>query len=113
MPQIILRVRVYIATPYRTETMRDSYDRYLLKCIEDSISKNEAPYAPHIYLPKLKVCDDRTTEGRRIGMEIGQKFLNICQLVAVYKDFGISEGMQAEIDVAKAMKIPINIRSIL
>lgn len=113
MPQIIIRSRVYIATPYRTETMRDSYDRYLLKCIEDSILKGEAPYAPHVYLPKLKLCDDRTTEGRRIGMEVGQKFLNICQLLAVYKDFGISEGMQMEMDTAKNLKIPINIRSIL
>jgi len=113
MTQIITRPRVYIATPYRTENMRDSFDRYLIQCITDSIKKGEAPYAPHIYLPQIKLCDDRTPEGRRIGMEIGRKFLMVCSVLAVYKDFGISEGMQEEMDVAKSMKIYINIRSIL
>jgi hypothetical protein len=107
------RVRVYIASPYHTNTQRDTFDRYLLQCLDDSISKGEAPYAPHIYLPQCKLCNDNDKESRNRGLEIGRKFLVICQLVAVYKDFGISEGMQGEMDYAKSLKIPINIRSIL
>jgi len=110
---ISLRPRVYIASPYKTSNMREAYDRYLIQCLDDSISKGEAPYAPHIYLPQCKLCDDNNRESRNRGLEIGRKFLSVCNLVAVYKDFGISDGMQDEMDYAKSLKIPINIRTIL
>lgn len=110
---INLRPRVYIASPYRTNYQRETYDRYLIQCLDDSISKGEAPYSSHIYLPLTKSCRDDIPSGRKLGIEISRKFLSICQLLVVYKDFGISEGMQDEIDFAKAIKIPINIRTIL
>lgn len=108
--KIILRPRTYIASPYRTETMRASYDNYLIMCMLDSLKKGEAPYAPHMYL--TRVLNDNTIDGRRKGMEVGLKFLEVCQLLAVYKDFGISEGMQGEIDYAKSRKIRVELRSI-
>lgn len=110
---ISLRNRVYIASPYRTSNMREAYDRYLIQCLDDSISKGEAPYAPHIYLPQCKLCDDSDRAGRNRGLEIGRKFLSVCNLVAVYKDFGISDGMIEEADYAKSLKIPVIYRNIL
>lgn len=107
---IILRPRVYIASPYRTETQREVYDRYLNMCMLDSIRRSEAPYAPHAYLPR--VLNENSIDGRRRGLEIGLKFLESCQLLAVYKDFGISEGMQGEIDFAKSRKIKIELREL-
>lgn len=105
--------RVYIASPYRTNEIhqRHTFDNYLEECIRDSLARKEAPYAPHYYLPDF--LQDSIPELRQIGMRIGQRFLMVCNCVAVYKDFGISDGMQEEIDFAKAHKIPVSIRTIL
>lgn len=101
--------RVYIASPYRTHVQRDTYDRYLKMCIQDSISRNEAPYAPHFIYPLfMGVCEINDEKCR----DMANKFLIVCDKLAVYVDFGISEGMQAEIDLAKAQKKPIEIRRI-
>lgn len=106
--------RVYIASPCRGNGNGgvDTYQRYLKQCLEHSISLGEAPYAPHAYLPKLVGCNDNVEAERRKGLDIGLKFLVVCNLLAIYTDYDITEGMQAEWDYAKAHKIPYVIRKI-
>lgn len=90
--------------------MRDAYDNYLAHCIKDSLSRNEAPYAPHAFLHKY--LSDTTRDTRQRALDIGLKYLVVCQLLAIYSDYGISEGMQNEMDYAKANNVPINIRKL-
>jgi|SRR4051812_430353 hypothetical protein len=108
MATISLMKRVFIASPFRGE--REKNIRYLKMCIKDSLDRGEAPYAPHAYLPFL--LDDDKPKERAQGILIGHKFLLVCSLTAVYNDYGISDGMQTEIDLAKAYKIPIQIRKL-
>lgn len=106
--KVVTLKRVYIASPYKGS--REVNIRYLKMAMLDSLSRNEAPYAPHAYLPFM--LDDDKPLDRRKGMDIGLAFLGTCSLLAVYGDHGISEGMQGEMDYAKSRKIRIEIRSI-
>lgn len=106
--KIITMRRVYIASPCRGQ--REVNIRYLKMAMLDSLARGEAPYAPHAYLPFM--LDDNKPIERAKGLDIGLTFLGTCSLLALYADHGISEGMQGEMDYAKARKIPIEIRKI-
>jgi hypothetical protein len=106
--KVVTLKRVYIASPYRGS--REVNIRYLKMAMLDSLARNEAPYAPHAYLPFM-LDDDKPIE-RAKGLAIGLAFLGTCSLMALYADHGISEGMQGEMDYAKSRKIPIEIRRI-
>lgn len=114
MPSIIIpsMTRVYIASPFRTNSpeLRKTYLNYLDDCIRDSLLRNEAPYVPHAYLPRFLADSDGRQRNK--ALSIGTKFLLICQILAVYKNHGITEGMQGEIDTAKANGIRIEFRSL-
>ena len=106
--------RVYIASPCKSngDGSAEVFRRYLKQCLEDSLEKGEAPYAPHSYLVGLKGCSDHIPKERQNGMNIGLKYLIVCNLAAFYADYGITEGMQGEMDFAKANKIPCLIRKL-
>ena len=106
--KIVTFKRVYIASPCRGQ--REVNIRYLKMCMLDSLARNEAPYAPHAYLPYI--LDDDKPKERQRGLDIGLAFLGTCQLLAIYADHGISEGMQNEMDYAKVRNIKIEIRKI-
>lgn len=110
MPQINMMKRVYIASPYRTNSheQRRTFDSYLEMCIRDSFSRGEAPYAPHYMYPPF-MCRALTDAQCRNAAD---KYLAVCDKIAFYIDFDISPGMQDELDFAKAMKKPIEMRKI-
>jgi len=90
-------MRVFIASPYAGDIERN--ERYLLRCIADCFRRGEAPFAGHGLYPR--VLDDGDPEQRKLGMDAGLAFLDVCELVAVYTDYGESTGMRAEIDYAE------------
>lgn len=110
--RLTLLSRVYIASPCRTSSPEQSatFQHYLELCMRDSLARKEAPYAPHAYLPKY--LPDTNPLDRRLALDIGSKFLQVCNKLAVYKDHGITDGMVGEMDFAKSMKILIEIRSL-
>lgn len=108
MPIINTMTRAYICSPYRGNI--EANLRYLDQAIKYSLDLGEAPYAPHLYLPKY--FDDNVAAKRYQALRIGEKFLSVCNIIAVYTDYGISDGMQGEIDYAKSIRIPIIIRKI-
>jgi hypothetical protein len=65
--------------------------RYLHRAIADSLHRGEAPYASHRFFPGI--LDDTNLEERKLGIEAGQEWGACAQLVAVYTDHGITEGM--------------------
>lgn len=99
-------IRTFIASPWRGSVKKNT--AYARRALADSLAKGEAPYAPHLLYPQ--VLDE--AGGRFSGQAAGLEFLKACELLAAYADHGISEGMQVEINYAKAQGIRVELRRI-
>jgi len=99
---------VIIESPYKGQVLRNM--QYLKKCMIDSISRGESPFASHaMYTGFLN--DDEQRE-RQVGMACGFAWLTRAHLVAVYTDHGISEGMTRGIEKAQSLGIPVEFRRV-
>lgn len=67
--------------------------RYLDRCIRHSLGLGEAPYASHGFFPKEGRLDDTNIEQRAQGIEAGLAWGEAAELIAVYADHGVTEGM--------------------
>lgn len=103
---------VVIESPFAASAVssRDDHWRYLKRCLLDSLRRGEAPYASHALFPH--VLDDDTPEERKLGIEAGLRWGSRAELVAVYTDHGISEGMKIGIDRHEIEGRPVVYRSI-
>lgn len=100
--------KVYICSRYRADgqhTVEDNVKWALSGC-RVAAQIGCAPYAPHLYLPQC--LDDNNPIERAAGLRIGQAFLEICDEVWQWGET-ISEGMAAELALAKALGKPIKI----
>lgn len=101
--------RVYIASPLSGES--DTNELYAQDAMRDSLKRGEAPFVPHLLYPQ--VLDDDTPEERAAGMRAGTSWLLSADALVAYVDRGISRGMQAEIDSARAHGVDVEMRRIL
>jgi len=62
------------------------------------------PYAPHLLFTQF--MDDTIPEEREAGMAMGREMIKRCDELWVFGET-ISEGMAAEIELAKELGIPI------
>ena len=85
---------------------------YAIRCWHDSRKRGEAPYASHLYIAQPDLLDDTDPEQRRQGMEIGFAWGEAAELVAVYTDLGISEGMALGIARHESNGVPVEYRKI-
>ena len=95
-------MRTIIESPYgnKDETIVERNKDYLKRCLKDSLTKGEAPFASHaIY---TQVLDDRMPDERKSGIHAGLVWAEVAELVAVYIDYGITDGMRE--GIKKAMK---------
>lgn len=93
----------YICSPFRgAETRNIEYAKEITKA---AIKQGYAPITPHLYITQC--LNDRIPEERERGIGVGIALLDVCEVVIVGADFGISEGMQKEIAVAKEKGIQI------
>ena len=85
--------RVIIESPFagRTIDILIRNTLYLEKCILDSLSRGEAPFASHGFYTNW--LDDTKEEERKLGMEAGFAWGECAELIAVYYDYGVSKGM--------------------
>ena len=81
---------------------------YARAALLDSLKRGEAPLASHLLY--TQVLDDSVKEERVLGMEAGFAWQGKADLVAVYADLGISEGMGEGIRQASLKGIPIKVR---
>lgn len=98
--------KVYICSRYRADdrhTVEENIQRALFAC-RCAAQIGCAPYAPHLYLPCC--LDDNDPTERAVGMKIGQEFLKTCDEVWQWGET-VSEGMAAELALAKELGIPI------
>lgn len=109
MTESVAMKRVIIESPLRGDY--EANRRYAKACMRDSLQRNEAPFASHLLYAQDGILDDADEEQRLAGMQAGFLWGRQADLVAVYTDLGISEGMQRGVEVAEAAGIPITYRS--
>lgn len=97
---------VYICSPLRANarfTMEENLERAKAICRHCAVNGVLA-IAVHLYFTQF--LDDNIEEERVCGMEHGKALLAMCKEVWVFGDI-ISSGMQAEIELAEELGIPI------
>lgn len=82
--------RVIIESPYAGDVERNL--RYARAAMLDCLGRGEAPYASHLLYPQ--VLDDTLSGDRAAGIRAGLEWGGVADLIAVYTDLGISEGMR-------------------
>jgi hypothetical protein len=66
---------------------------YCRLAMRDCIARGEAPYASHALYTQPGVLDDAVPDERTLGMQAGFEWGAVAELVVVYVDLGISNGM--------------------
>ena len=111
------RPRVFICARVRPSRPGDglpeadaaTLERYADQAMLDAINRDEAPFP----WPGLShVLDDADPDDRAAALDTCLAWLSAAERVAVYTDYGISSGMRGEIDRARALGIPVELRSI-
>ena len=106
--------RAIIESPYRGRWFwqRCINRRYARMCMRDSLMRGEAPYASHLLYTQPGVLKDEVSSERKMGIEAGLAWSEKADVVAVYEDLGLSEGMKLGIAKARSKGIPIHYRTL-
>ncbi|MGI6120176.1 MAG: DUF4406 domain-containing protein [Desulfosporosinus sp.] len=94
--------RVYICSPLKGNINRNVFNARMY--CRFAFDKGYVPIAPHIYYPQF--LDESSAKERAAGIRYGLEAMWQASELWVFGEY-ISEGMQAEIDLAKDLKIPI------
>ncbi len=96
--------RVVIESPFggTDEEVRRNI-KYARACITDSLKRNEAPYASHLFFTQPGILDDNLPEERMLGINAGLEITKDFDMTAVYCDLGKSKGMLYGIEMAKSL----------
>lgn len=104
------RQRVILESPFGGDPLR--FVVYGRACIAHSLSLGEAPMAMHLLYTQPGILDDADPAQRELGMEAAFAWYEVAEKVVVYRDFGISRGMEAGILRAIAYGLQIDYRSL-
>ena len=96
------RKQVYIASPYRGD--REHNEAFARSAMAYAIGEGYAPVAPHLLYPQ--VLDDANPVERAIGTVLAKSLLTVCEELWLCGDT-ITEGMEAEWQLAREMQIPV------
>lgn len=104
--------RVQILSPFRgaTPAERGRNVAYAKAAMLDCFSRSEAPFVPHLLYPAVLEDDIPAERAKSINASI--RWLSVAEVVVVYGDLGISEGMRAELSAAKLTGIRAEYRSL-
>lgn len=101
---------VIVISPLRGDTARNQ--RYLSACLRDCVKRGESPYASHGLLPREGVLNDDDPEERALGIRASQAWFVKADLAAIYVDFGMSDGMRADLNHAIQLGLRIDVRNL-
>ena len=99
---------VIIESPYMGNVK--SNVAYARRCMSDSLLRGESPFASHLLY--TQVLDDAIKKQRLMGMDRAFNWYKHADLMAVYIDKGISNGMKKGIAVAEKFGIEMVYRSL-
>jgi hypothetical protein len=103
-------MRVILESPYGMDPQR--FIPYGRACVAHSLSLEEAPMAMHLLYTQPGVLDDTDPMQRERGMEAAFSWYAAASAVVVYRDFGISTGMQRGILYGESLGLRIDYRSL-
>ena len=103
-------IRVILESPFGQNP--DMFTVYGRACVADSLNRGEAPMAMHLLYTQPGILDDQIAAERAKGMEAAFAWYQAAEKVVAYRDFGISNGMQAGIDLAISYGLQIDYRSL-
>lgn len=101
-------IRVVIESPLAGDIALNT--TYARRCMRDSLARGEAPFASHLLYAQLGLLDDNVPTEREQGIAAGFAWGACADLVAVYTDRGISDGMRRGIARAEAAGTPVEYR---
>ena len=100
--------RVIIESPFKGDYAKNK--AYLFMAIRDSLNRGEAPMASHLFY--TEVLDDGNEDDRMKGINAGLSWGEKADSVAIYKDLGISKGMELGIERHIKNGTPIEYRTL-
>jgi hypothetical protein len=100
---------VIIESPFKAETkvQQEIHIQYARKAIRHSLNKGEFPFASHLLYTQPGIFNDEIIEERELGINANLEIIKRADLVAIYSDYGISEGMLKAIAHCVAYGIPM------
>jgi len=93
---------IYVASPYAGDIEKNT--EFARKACRYVMNEGHAFFAPHLLYPQL--LNDANPDERQAGLDMGLAILKKCDELWACGD-RISSGMQAEIELAKQLGIPI------
>jgi hypothetical protein len=99
-----------IESPYQGDVARNLC--YARAALRDSLLRGESPLASHLLYTQDGVLDDTLPDERRRGIEAGHAWLPHADMVVVYADLGVSEGMRQGVARAIERGVPVIYRTI-
>lgn len=93
----------YICSPYSGDTKRNK--KYARELTALAIQNGCAPITPHLYITEC--LDDGVQEQRNKGLSVAIRLLEKCDVVYIGTKYGISSGMQLEIEWAEMNGIEV------
>ena len=102
--------RVILESPFAGDVERNV--RYARACLRDSLLRGEAPIASHLLYTQPGVLNDDIAAERQQGIDAGLIWREVADASVVYKDLGVSKGMQYGIAAAERSGIPVEYRSL-
>lgn len=100
---------VVVESPYRGLTVAEA-EGYAEAACWDCMKRGEAPFASHLLYTRF--LDDRDPRQRELGMIFGRAWIKIADLMVVYEDYGISEGMKIAMELAEKLQVDVQLRKI-
>lgn len=93
---------IYVASPFAGDMEQNiEYAKQACRAVMES---GHAFFAPHLLYPSI--LDDTVPEERQLGIDMGLSMLSRCNELWVFGET-ISAGMQAEIQEAQRIGIPV------
>lgn len=102
--------RVVIESPYAGDVAAN--EGYARLAVRDSLLRGEAPIASHLLYTQPGVLNDDIPRERDLGMRAGFAWTRCADLVAVYVNRGVSDGMKAGVTEAICAGIPVVYRRV-
>lgn len=99
--------RVFVCSPLRARAGRtiEMNQRLAADLCRRTLIDGAAPFAPHVLYPQFMI--DTIEWERNVSMQAARRWLTAAQEVWIFTRLGISEGMAAEIQLAKDLAIHI------
>lgn len=108
------RLLVVLESPFAGKDKNEklAHLAYTKKALLDSISRGESPIAGHLLYTQEGILNDDIPSERTKGMECHLSWIKAAEVLAVYTDMGISDGMGMAVRMARRQGVTIEYRSI-